>query len=94
MKTAKNQFRKATKNQFNHVSQIMNTISFRKFGNSFRKNINPKFKAEYNTISVGGMVSASFPWSDVASYIIGDHSYSMTQNQYNNFCKNLGIKAK
>ncbi len=72
-----------------NISEIFNTVSFRKFGNAFRKHINPMFKAEYNLASAGGMVTPSFTWSDVASYIIGDGSYSLTEEQYNNFMKEL-----
>jgi len=85
---------RATEKQYDHVSSIMDLVSFRKFGNAFRKNIDSFFKAEYNTAAVGGWVSASFPWSEVASYIVGDQSYSMNTKQYKNFCKHLGIKPQ
>ena len=68
-----------------NIREIFNTVSFRKFGNAFRKHIDKFFKAEYNLASVGGMITADFVWSDVASYIIGDGSYSLTEEQYNNF---------
>jgi len=67
------------------IAEIFNTVSFRKFGNAFRKHIDPMFKAEYNTTDVGGMVSSTFLWSDAASYIIVDGSYALTEEQYNNF---------
>lgn len=81
----------ANSNQYNHVSEIMNEISFRKFGNAFRKHICKFFKAEYNLKSVGGLVSDTFPWSENASYIIGDENYHMTTEQYINFCNHLKI---
>jgi hypothetical protein len=79
-------------NQYNHICEIMDLVSFRKFGNAFRKNIDPFFKAEYNLKSVGGLVADSFPWSEVASYIIGDSNYSMTTEQYINFCNSVKVK--
>lgn len=69
------------------ISEIFNRVSFRKFGNAFRKHINEHFKAEYNLKSDGGLVCASFIWSDVASYIIGDGSYGLTEKQHNGFMK-------
>lgn len=72
-----------------NITEIFETVSFRKFGNAFRKHIDKFFKAEYNLASVGGMVTADFVWSDVASYIISDGSYSVTEEQYKNFMKNF-----
>lgn len=70
-----------------NISEIFNNVSFRKFGNAFRKHVSKFFKAEYNTVSVGGQVNADFTWSECASYIIGDGNYTITEEQYNNFVK-------
>ena len=67
------------------IAEVFDMVSFRKFGNAFRKNINENFKAEYNTTDVGGRVSSTFLWSDYAAYIIGDGSYSLTEEQFNSF---------
>jgi hypothetical protein len=67
------------------ISQICLIVSFRKFGNAFRKHINPNFTREANLKSNGGRVCASFTWEDAASYIIGDGSYTITENEYKSF---------
>ena len=67
------------------ICKKFNDVSFRKFGNAFRKTIDTTFKAEYNLKSVGGQVDKSFSWFELASYIIGDGSYSVTEEQFYNF---------
>ncbi len=66
-----------------NISKIMNEVSFRKFGNEFRKHINPYFTQENNIERVNTGIS----WSELASYIIGDGDYSVNEEQYNNFIK-------
>lgn len=70
------------------VRLIFIKVPFRKFGNAFRKHVDPMFKAEYNMAADGGMVGVDgMIWSELASYIIGDGSYDITQEQYENFIK-------
>jgi len=68
-----------------NISKIMNHVSFRKFGNEFRKHIMPSFTQEFNS----ERLTANYRWSELASYIIGDGSYYVTEEQYNNFIKNF-----
>lgn len=75
------------------IRKAMGDFSFRKFGNAYRKHIDPYFKQEYNTEAVGGRVSKTFKWSDLASYIIGDSSNIATEEQFRAFAKQLGIKV-
>ena len=76
---------RATSQEYKEVNRLFNEVSFRKFGNAFRKHIDETFKAEYNLKSLGGQVSADFTWKEYASYIIGDESYYMTKEQFSNF---------
>jgi hypothetical protein len=64
------------------ISNIFNTVSFRKFGNAFRKHIDYTFKKEYHEEVLNGM-----RWSEYASYIIGDGNYTVTEEQFNEFIK-------
>lgn len=68
-----------------NINKIFGKVSFKKFGNEFRKNINPYFTKEDNS----HRLTKSFRWSDFASYIIGDGSYAINEEQYNNFIKNF-----
>ena len=68
-----------------NILEIFNNVSFRKFGNEFRKHIMPSFTQENNA----SRLTANFRWSDFASYIIGDGSYYVTEEEYNNFIKNF-----
>jgi hypothetical protein len=67
------------------INRIFQTVSFRKFGNAFRKHIDDSFRQECNLASVGGQLDGSWTWSELASYIIGDGSYAVTEKQYKNF---------
>lgn len=69
------------------IAEVFNQVSFRKFGNAFRKTINPHFSREFNLKSVGGRVDANFTFSEFASYVIGDGSYNVTEQQFNEFMK-------
>lgn len=66
-----------------NISKILNNVSFRKFGNEFRKHIMPSFTQEFNA----DRLTANYRWSEYASYIIGDGSYYVTEDEYNNFIK-------
>lgn len=74
-----------------NISEIYNNVSFRKFGNAFRKNIDSNFSQEYNLESV---VSLSISWKELSSYIIGDGSYSVNEEQYKNFINNFNTTYK
>jgi hypothetical protein len=71
-----------------NISEIFNHISFRKFGNEFRKHIMPSFTQEFNS----ERLTANYRWSELASYIIGDGSYYVNEEQYENFIKNFNTK--
>jgi hypothetical protein len=68
-----------------NISEIMNHVSFRKFGNEFRKHIDRSFTQENNLERVNTGIS----WSELASYIIGDGDYNVEQEQYENFIKSF-----
>jgi hypothetical protein len=68
-----------------NITEIFNNVSFRKFGNEFRKHIMPSFTQENNS----SRLTPNYRWSDFASYIIGDGSYYVTEDEYNNFIKNF-----
>jgi hypothetical protein len=68
-----------------NITEIFNNVSFRKFGNEFRKHIMPGFTQENNS----SRLTPNYRWSDFASYIIGDGSYYVTEDEYNNFIKNF-----
>ena len=65
------------------ISNIMGIVSFRKFGNAYRKHIDEFFLAsmQYD----GG--SNDMSWKEKASYIIGDGNYSVTKEQFIKFMK-------
>ena len=67
----------------NEISRILNEVGLRKFGNAFRKHIDPSFKQEMHV----GYYPSNMRWSEMASYIIGDGSYSVTEVQFNAFMK-------
>jgi len=68
-----------------NISEIMNHVSFRKFGNEFRKHIDRNFTQENNIERVNTGIS----WSELASYIVGDGDYDVEQEQYENFIKSF-----
>jgi hypothetical protein len=69
------------------ISEVFNQVSFRKFAHAFRKSIAPWFSRESNLKSNGGRVDANFTFEEHASYVIGDGSYSVTEEEFNNFMK-------
>jgi hypothetical protein len=69
------------------ISEVFNQVSFRKFAHAFRKSIAPWFSRESNLKSNGGRVDANFTFEEHASYVIGDGSYFVTEEQFNNFMK-------
>lgn len=75
----------AEKGRKEKISEIFNKVSFRKFGNAFRKHIDPNFRRDYNEKAVGGAVGKNLTWEELAGYKIGDGNYSVTQEQFENF---------
>ena len=63
-----------------NIATIMDNVSFRKFGNAFRKHIDKDFTQEMNEPLPSGMA-----WSELAGYLIGDGDYTLTQEQYEAF---------
>lgn len=73
------------------ISKAFENLNFRKFGNLFRKHIDPNFKRSNNEKNVGGNVDKNFTWEEQASYRIGDRGYSVTEEQFRAFAKEAGI---
>ena len=69
------------------ICKVFNQVSFRKFAHAFRKSIAPWFSREHNLKSNGGRVDAYFTFEEHASYVIGDGSYSVTEEEFNHFMK-------
>jgi hypothetical protein len=69
------------------ISEVFNQVSFRKFAHAFRKSIAPWFSRENNLKSNGGRVGPNYTFEEHASYVIGDGSYSVTEEEFNNFMK-------
>jgi hypothetical protein len=67
------------------ISIAFDSVNFRKFGNAFRKSINPYFKRECHLKSVGGIIDKHFTFEDYASYIIGDGLYDVNEEQFKKF---------
>jgi len=70
----------------------MNNMSFRKFGNLYRKHIDPDFSRASNEKSVGGSVSKDMPFEELAGYIIGDSNPdTFEEKDFRAFAKEAGI---
>ena len=69
------------------ICEVFNQVSFRKFAHAFRKSIAPWFSRESNLKSNGGLVDANYTFKEHASYVIGDGSYYVTEEEFNNFMK-------
>jgi hypothetical protein len=76
---------------YQEISKAFENLNFRKFGNLFRKYIDPNFKRSNNEKNVGGNVDKNFTWEEQASYRIGDRGYSVTEEQFKAFAKEAGI---
>jgi len=66
------------------ISKVFDDVSFRKFGNAFRKHIDPFFKSENHVPHFKNIT-----WNELASYMIGDGTYNVTEEQYKNFMKEI-----
>ena len=69
-------------------------MSFRKFGDLYRKHIDPYFSRANNEKSVGGRVGKDLTWKEQASYIIGDAlPTSFEDSNFRAFAEAAGIKV-
>ena len=69
------------------ICEVFNQVSFRKFAHAFRKSIAPWFSHESNLKSNGGRVDTNCTFREHASYVIGDGSYFVTEEEFNHFMK-------
>lgn len=74
------------------INEAFDNIPFRKFAALFRKHINPNFRRENYLASNGGLVSDTYSFREMASYMIGDGSYGVTEDQFRAFAKDAGIE--
>ena len=65
------------------ILNTFNTVSFRKFGNVYRKHIDKYFTRKSNHAHLGSGMS----WEEQAGYIIMDGNYTITKKQFINFMK-------
>ena len=70
-----------------NIREIMNRVPFRKFGNEFRKHIDPQFSQEFNI----ERVNTGITWSELASYIIGDGDFTVDKRQYESFISAFNV---
>jgi len=73
------------------IGKAFRNLGFKKFANLFRKHVDPSFSRANNTKAVGGQVDKDFTFEELAGYIIGDGTYSITEDQYRSFAKEAGI---
>lgn len=76
------------------IGKAFNEMSFRKFGDLYRKHIDPLFSRSNNEKSVGGRVDKVLTWKELASYVIGDKAASdYTEAGFRAFAEAAGIKV-
>lgn len=76
------------------IGKAFDEMSFRKFGDLYRKHIDPYFSRANNEKSVGGSVDKGLTWKDLASYVIGDKAASdYTEAGFRAFAEAAGIKV-
>ena len=73
------------------IGKAFRNLGFKKFANLFRKHVDPSFSRANNTKTAGGQVDKDFTFEELAGYIIGDGTYSITEDQYRAFAKEAGI---
>jgi hypothetical protein len=69
------------------VQDAFSKVSFRKFGDAYRKNIDKGFKAERYAKNF----RRGYTFQEHASYIIGDGSFYVNEDEFRSFAKDLGI---
>ena len=67
------------------IEDIFQKVSFRKFGNAFRKHIDFTFAREYNLKKHDGLVCKDMTWQEAASYQIADGNYYINEEKFNSF---------
>ena len=75
------------------LSEALGSMNFRKFGNLYRKHIDPYFSRAQNEKSVGGVVDNNFRFEDLATYIISDSNPNgFEEVDFRAFAKEAGIE--
>lgn len=75
------------------ILKALDEMNFRKFGNLYRKHIDPYFKRSMNEKAVGGVVGKNFSFRDLAGYRIGDASPDNFKDaEFRAFAKEAGIE--
>ena len=75
------------------ISEALGSMNFRKFGNLYRKHIDPYFSRASIEKSQGGSVDKNFSFRELAGYIIGDASPSYFEEaSFRAFAKEAGIE--
>ena len=73
--------------------EALGSMNFRKFGNLYRKHIDPYFSRASNEKSQGGWVDKNLSFRELAGYIIGDASPSYFEEaSFRAFAKEAGIE--
>lgn len=69
-----------------NILEIYKKFPFRTFANSFRKHIDPSFKAINKELKSGRT------FNEIASYVIGDGGYYIDEDKYKGFAKDFDIE--
>lgn len=77
------------------IKKAFDSVSFRKFGDAYRRHIDPNFKQTNNETRVGGVIGGKkgMSWNELAGYIIGDGQNLATEKQFRAFAKELGLEV-
>ena len=74
------------------ILKALNEMNFRKFGNLYRKHIDPFFSRANNEKSIGGILDKNYSFRELAGYIIGDSASSdFKEADFRAFAKEAGI---
>jgi hypothetical protein len=69
-----------------NILETYNNVPFRTFASSFRKHIDPTFKASSKELKKGRT------FKDIASYVISDGGYYIEEDKYRAFAKDFNIE--
>jgi polyhydroxyalkanoate synthesis regulator phasin len=72
------------------IRKAFNSVSFRKFGNAYRKHIDPYFTQSNRG---QGRINKGMTWQELAGYIIGDDVNLATEEQFRAFAQELGLEV-
>lgn len=77
------------------IKKAFDSVSFRKFGDAYRRHIDANFKQTNNETRVGGVIGGKkgMSWNELAGYIIGDGQNLATEEQFRAFAKELGLEV-